>query len=347
MNSRIFPISVTTIHQTYEVIGAFYHEHEPMTTGELARRQISGLQLSAISGNVSFLKACGVLRSPSTQKYILTSFGRRMGEALAKDDWDTVAHCCATIVTENSPFLADLWRYILQQFDVRGELSQEAVKTEIVRRIDRRRRGRSARTGAKTILDIMYDAGFLERRAAGRGQKDTTLRLGPAAPTPRAQDNTARGVDSDAPPDFSKYVEPWTEALLRRRWRECILCLASGETPIAAGVMIGGLLETLLYLKMSSHPDQALIFRAPSVPCDRKTKQKAATYENWTLKDYIAVAYDLGWIKVSKRESAKLVQEYRNIIHPFKQVAKDYDLSPDDAGLSWVITKNIARVLYP
>jgi hypothetical protein len=55
---------------------------------------------------------------------------------------------------------------------------------------------------------------------------------------------------TDAPPDFSKLIsDAAMQAILQRRWTECVICISYGA-PLAATVMIGGLLEGLLLARV-------------------------------------------------------------------------------------------------
>ena len=63
------------------------------------------------------------------------------------------------------------------------------------------------------------------------------------------------------------------------------------------------------------------------------------------LNDYISVAHELGWITVSAKDIGHVLRDYRNYIHPQKQLSENVSLGPEDAALFWDISKGISRQL--
>ena len=158
--------------------------------------------------------------------------------------------------------------------------------------------------------------------------------------------HTSAATDtSDAPPDFSKLVpDPKMQAILSRRWNECVKCVAN-SAPLAAVVMMGGLAEALLLTKVHREPEpKTRVFSAKATPKDNKTG-KALNLKEWTLRDYIEVAHELKWITVSTRDVGVVVRDYRNYIHPFKELTHGVELADGDAKLFWEISKEITRQL--
>lgn len=161
--------------------------------------------------------------------------------------------------------------------------------------------------------------------------------LMPAAAPPAA-------TSSDAPPNFSALVaDAAMQAILARRWSECASCL-SANAPLAATVMMGGLLEGLLLAKVNSQSTMAPVFTAKAAPKDKKSGQTLPLSE-WTLKSYIDVAHELHWISQSARDVGNVLRDYRNYVHPQKELSHGVTVSPADAVLLWEVAKNIARQL--
>jgi hypothetical protein len=73
---------------------------------------------------------------------------------------------------------------------------------------------------------------------------------------------------NDAPPDFSPLANADMQAVLVGRWTECTRCVGA-SAPMAATVMMGGLLETLLLARINLETYKAQIFTASSAPRDR------------------------------------------------------------------------------
>lgn len=147
---------------------------------------------------------------------------------------------------------------------------------------------------------------------------------------------------SESPPEFSNLVgEPKMQAALERRWEECKRCLAAGA-PLAATVMMGGLLEALLLARINRESDKGPIFKAKASPRDKATGQTLALKE-WTLKNYIDVAHEVGWVSQSARDVGEVLRDYRNYIHPYKELSHGTVLTVDDAALLWNVSTSIAK----
>ncbi len=100
---------------------------------------------------------------------------------------------------------------------------------------------------------------------------------------------------SDVSPSFAVLIpDAKMQGILERRWVECVLCLHA-PAPMAATVMMGGLLEGLLLAQINKEPNQQHIFTAKNSPKDKKTGNPLPL-KDWGLKDYIGVAHELKWI---------------------------------------------------
>lgn len=145
-------------------------------------------------------------------------------------------------------------------------------------------------------------------------------------------------------PDFSALAsDPVMKAILERRWHECQRCTRA-SAPLAATVMMGGLLEALFVARANLMSNKSPLFRAKTTPIDSKTK-KALALPEWTLRPYIDVAAELGWITSSGKDVAAVLRDYRNYIHPEKERAHGVVLNEHDSGMFWEVTKNLVRQL--
>jgi hypothetical protein len=148
---------------------------------------------------------------------------------------------------------------------------------------------------------------------------------------------------SDSPPAFPSIPDQVMRRILIRRWQECVNCL-SADAPLAATVMMGGLLEGLFLARVNRDPNKSAIFTARTAPRDSKTRQTLPLKE-WTLKDFIAVAQELGWISQSVRDVSQILRDYRNYIHPQTELTNQLSLQIQDAEVFWVVCKAIAMQL--
>ena len=146
---------------------------------------------------------------------------------------------------------------------------------------------------------------------------------------------------SDVPPDFSSVVsDDLMKRILEDRWAEIASCVAA-KAPLAATVMMGGLLEGILYARVKSLADKKPVFTAAAAPKDKLGKTH--DLRDWKLQNYIDVAHELGWITQTVQSISDIVRDYRNFIHPQKQHSEEMFVSPEDAKILWEISKSIAR----
>jgi hypothetical protein len=129
--------------------------------------------------------------------------------------------------------------------------------------------------------------------------------------------------------------------ILENRWKECQKCL-SAEAALAATVMMGGLLEALFLAKINSLTDKAPVFKTAKAPKD-KASGNPLQLKDGGLKDYIDVSHELKWITVSAKGVSEVIRDYRNYVHPNKELSHNIDISQDDAKLFWEISKQLAR----
>lgn len=149
---------------------------------------------------------------------------------------------------------------------------------------------------------------------------------------------------SDKAPDFSSLIPDRSmQSILTRRWNECVRCI-NAKAPLAATVMMGGLLEGLLLARVNRETDKRTVFGAAKAPKDR-VSGKTLQLKEWTLRHYIDVAHELEWISTSAKDVGEVVRDYRNYIHPQKELSHGIVIQNDDALLFWEISKSICRQL--
>jgi hypothetical protein len=181
---------------------------------------------------------------------------------------------------------------------------------------------------AKSIYTAAFDqvkAGLIEVR----GQ----VIVGTDAPT-----------EGDAPPDFGLLTSDMLmNQILTRRWEECRKCVNAGAN-LAAIVMMGGLLEALFVARANKLADKSVLFKCTATPLDVKTK-KPLDLRDWTLRPYIDVAHELGWISRSAKDVAAVLRDYRNYVHPEKERSHGVALGGADSAMLWQVAKNLTRQL--
>lgn len=152
------------------------------------------------------------------------------------------------------------------------------------------------------------------------------------------------GPVSEAPPHFTPLAsDPVMKGILERRWCECQRCIQA-NAPLAAIVMMGGLLEALFVARANMMPNKSALFRAKATPLDPRTK-KPIQLSDWTLRPYIDVGAELSWITRSGKDVAAVLRDYRNYIHPEKERSHGITLADGDSAMLWEVTKSLARQL--
>jgi hypothetical protein len=147
----------------------------------------------------------------------------------------------------------------------------------------------------------------------------------------------------DVVPSFNKLApDPFMQQVLEARWNECTSCIAA-NAPVAAIVMMGGLLESLFLARVNRESDKRPIFQARSAP--KNKSRQTLPLKEWTLRDYIDVAHELNWISESAHGVSEVLRDYRNYIHPYKQVSLGKILTTEDAKILWEVFKSISKQL--
>lgn len=160
----------------------------------------------------------------------------------------------------------------------------------------------------------------------------TTAVVTPALPAPTA---------TDPAPDFSALAaDIKMREILARRWVECHRCLTN-HAPLAATVMMGGLLEALCVARVNKMADKSPLFKLKSTPLDKTGKP--LPLPEWTLRPYLDVSHEMGWLTKSAKDVGAVLRDYRNYIHPQKEYSHGVALSVTDAAMFWDVTKNLCR----
>ena len=147
----------------------------------------------------------------------------------------------------------------------------------------------------------------------------------------------------DFAPDFSPLAgNPLMRDILTRRWNECAKCV-NANAHLAAIVMMGGLLEALFVARANQMPDKTPLISAVNAPKDKAGK--IINYQEWMLDSYIKVGFELQWITESAKDLSDNLKEYRNFVHPAKELRYGVILGFNDSTIFWQVTKALTRQL--
>jgi hypothetical protein len=228
---------------------------------------------------------------------------------------------------------------VLTWFETHRPLVATVLNESLLEDVDKEYRNSLAATDKASLRTRHLDCLRRIKNQLAKLQSEHAVSLSIA---PSTQQTT-----SDLPPQFSPLVtDPTMQKILANRWNECIKCV-NADAPLAATVMMGGLLEALLLARVNQLSDKKPVFSAKAAPKDRQTG-KASNLALWGLKDFIAVAHELQWISPTTRDVGNVMRDYRNYIHPQKEHSHGISISADDAKTLWEVAKSVARqVLRP
>lgn len=138
-------------------------------------------------------------------------------------------------------------------------------------------------------------------------------------------------TDTRSAPDFTRLIsDPAMQTILNRRWGEVWNCI-NAEAYLAATVMMGALLEALLLARINRLSDKSPVFISKCAPKDKAGKTRPL--QEWTLNSYIDVAHDLGWIGKASRDIGVVLRDYRNFIHPEKELSQGVSVGEPDCRI--------------
>lgn len=111
--------------------------------------------------------------------------------------------------------------------------------------------------------------------------------------------------------------------IIKSRLYEIEICVLRGA-PLSATIMIGSILEGILLGIALSFPQ--LFNCAKSAPKEKDGNQ-IKKFHDWTLNNYIDVAFEIGILKHDIKQFSYGVRSFRNYIHPYQQMQTKF--SPD------------------
>jgi hypothetical protein len=151
----------------------------------------------------------------------------------------------------------------------------------------------------------------------------------------------------EQPPDFSVLISDLRmQGILFNRWVETQKCV-SGEIPLAAMVMMGGLLEGIFLAKIQTLPDDTKkkVFTSIHAPKDTHTG-KILPLKDWRLNSFIEVLQGVGLITKPAKNVSGIIRDYRNYIHPEREYSSGEEIArPSDAVIYWSIFNAIIKQL--
>lgn len=116
-------------------------------------------------------------------------------------------------------------------------------------------------------------------------------------------------------------IDPNLLPVLESRLTEAQHCLASA--PLATIFLCGSILEGILLGVALQSPRE--FNQAINSPKDKENKVKP--FHEWSLAQFIDVAYGLGALKLDVKKFSHALRDFRNYVHPYQQLASKF--TPD------------------
>ena len=132
---------------------------------------------------------------------------------------------------------------------------------------------------------------------------------------------------------------PESEEILRLLWSEVERCLRA-EAYLAAIIMMGSLLEGVLFFLLQENREAA--YQCSCAP-KKKKDGKVKNFAEWNLGEMIDAALELGWIGLGIGKLSGLVRDFRNSVHPAKQLKNSEKLGRPVAEIAWQIVQRTIR----
>jgi hypothetical protein len=66
------------------------------------------------------------------------------------------------------------------------------------------------------------------------------------------------------------------------------------------------------------------IFNTASATPKHKESDKVKKFQDWTLSNFIDVAYEVGLIKLDVKKFSHVVRDFKNFIHPYEQMLSSF-----------------------
>ena len=113
-------------------------------------------------------------------------------------------------------------------------------------------------------------------------------------------------------------IDEHIKPIINCRIKEMKQCF-NAKACLSTIIICGSLLEGVLLGLALSNPRE--FNTSKSAP---KKDGKVLQFQNWTLSQYIDVAYDLGYLREDVKKFSQSLRDFRNYIHPFQQMSANF-----------------------
>jgi hypothetical protein len=123
---------------------------------------------------------------------------------------------------------------------------------------------------------------------------------------------------------------------IEQRISEIQKCLKANAS-LSVIFLCGSTLEGLLLNQAILNPK--IFNTADSAPKDKS--QKVKQFPNWTLNNFIDVAYEKKFIGLDVKKFSHSLRDFRNFIHPYEQHSHNFSPNKHTAKISWQVLQAV------
>lgn len=128
-------------------------------------------------------------------------------------------------------------------------------------------------------------------------------------------------------------IDSVVTGILKERLLEIQKNLES-QASLSAIILCGSVLEGLLLGMATKH---MIDFNQSHASPKNKETNKVKPFHEWTLSNFIDVAYSIKLIGLDVKKHSHSLRDFRNYIHPFQQMQSKFTPDIDTAKISWQV----------
>ncbi|GEM_PF-4615846 len=153
---------------------------------------------------------------------------------------------------------------------------------------------------------------------------------------PRRKRTVAKVSEPSPRESFDFVSDPKIRAISQRDYKE-LGKVRSAKACKSTIILSGGLLEAWLSDALSRRPDEAKASYKKLYPEKKRV--------NWTLECLIGIAEDLEIITPGATQLSQTLREYRNLVHPEKEIKSGYKVEKEEAEIAFNMVQIVMRDL--
>lgn len=136
---------------------------------------------------------------------------------------------------------------------------------------------------------------------------------------------------------FDKVGDVAIRNIVVRDIRECVIAIAAQQDKTAT-ILIGSILEAILFVSLTQAGVTSYTFTGGKQP-------KTTTVEKMVLHELLTVARELDMITENGFRLSHYIRDYRNVVHPAKELRESKDMSHENVLFMWHVFKQLAKEL--